>query len=60
MKYDTAKRLVLTLLVGFALLSLWNDPAGAARATTGLISDVGHFASAVIDKVVRFFRALVN
>ena len=51
---------MLTLLVGFALLSLWNDPAGAARATTGLISDVGHFASAVIDKVVRFFRALVN
>lgn len=60
MRFDTIKRLAIVLLVGFAVLTLWNDPAGAARATTGLISNVGSFAAAVIDRIGRFFRELVN
>lgn len=60
MKFDTLKKLLLYLAVGFALLMLWNDPSGAARSATGFIGDIGDFSASVIDKVSRFVIELFD
>lgn len=60
MKYEHVKRLLVGLLLFLAVLTIWNDPAGAAQATTEFVGDVGRFFSTVIDKLVRFFKELFN
>lgn len=59
MKYDTLKRVLMWSAVLFALLTVWNDPAGAGRAATGLIDDLGQFSATVIDKTGAFLRAVI-
>lgn len=58
MKFEHVKRLLIGLVVLLVLLTVWNDPAGAADATTGFVGDVGHFFSTFIGKLIAFFREL--
>lgn len=60
MKFDHVKRLLFWLLILLAVLTVWNDPAGAAKATTDFIGDVGRFFATLIEKLIRFFRELFN
>ena len=60
MKYEHVKRLLLGLLLFLAVLTIWNDPAGAARATTDFVGDVGRFFATLIDKLVAFFKELFD
>jgi hypothetical protein len=53
-------RIALYVLGAFLLLQLWQDPSGAAQATTDFIGGIGHFFASVIDKIGEFAKGLTH
>ena len=53
-------RIALYVLGAFLLLQLWQDPSGAAQATTDFIGGIGHFFASVIDKIGQFAKGLTH
>ena len=53
-------RIALYVLGAFLLLQLWQDPSGAAQATTDFIAGIGHFFASVIDKMGEFAKGLTH
>ena len=60
MRYESARRLVIVVVVSFFLISLWQDPEGSADTFTGFVGGVGSFFSAVIDKGAAFVKSLTQ
>ncbi len=60
MKFDTVRKLAIVLAVCFALVTIWNDPQGAARSTVDFIHDVGQFVASALDRVGRFVVRLFD
>jgi hypothetical protein len=56
--FETAKKLAVTVLVIFLLISFWSNPAGSADAFGDFVGNVGGFFSSVIDKGAQFVKAL--
>jgi hypothetical protein len=59
-RYETARRIVIIVVIAFFLISFWQDPEGSADTFTGFVGDVGSFFSAVIDKGATFFKSLTD
>lgn len=55
-----ASRIALYLTVAYLVIQLWQDPAGAAHATTSFVSGVGHFFAELLDKVGQFVKGLTQ
>lgn len=51
-------KIALYLAIAFLLIQLWQDPSGAASATKDVIGAIGHFFSAIIDKIGEFVKSL--
>jgi hypothetical protein len=56
-QFKAVARIALYLAVAFLLIELWQDPSGAASATKDFIGSIGHFFSAIIDKVAEFVKS---
>jgi hypothetical protein len=57
-QFKAIARIAMYLVLAFLLIQLWQDPGGAADATMSFISGIGHFFSALIDKIGEFVRGL--
>ncbi len=53
-------RIAVYLLGAYLLLQLWQDPSGAAQATTDFIGGIGHFFASVFDKIGEFAKGLTH
>jgi hypothetical protein len=52
------KQIVITLIVVFVVLAIWNDPQSTATTAGQFLGKVGHFISALIDKAATFIKGL--
>jgi hypothetical protein len=48
------------LIIAFMVIQLWQDPSGAAHATTNFISGIGHFFASAMDKIGAFVKGLTK
>lgn len=55
-----ASRIALYLVLAYLVIQLWQDPAGAAHATTGFVEGIGRFFASVLDKVGQFVKGLTE
>ncbi len=53
-------RIALYLLLAFLAIQLWQDPSGAAHATTTFVGGIGHFFAAFFDKIGAFAKGLTK
>ncbi len=53
-------RIAMYLVVGFMVIQLWRDPAGAAHSFADTLQGVGSFFAALIDRTVEFVRSLTK
>lgn len=58
MTLETMKKLGVTVLVLFLLISFWSNPGGSANAFNDFVGDVGGFFSTIIDKSAEFVKGL--
>jgi len=59
-QFKAVARIALYLAIAFLLIQLWQDPSGAAGATKDFVGAIGHFFSAIIDKVGEFVKSFGN
>jgi hypothetical protein len=52
------KQIVITLILVFVVLAIWNDPQSSASTAGDFLGKVGHFISALIDKAATFVKGL--
>ncbi len=55
---DIVKKLGVTIVALFLVISFWSDPSGSAAAFGSFLDQVGHFFSTIIDKTVAFVRGI--
>ena len=60
MTFETVKKLGVTVLVLFLLISFWSNPAGSADAFGDFVGEVGAFFALVIDKGAEFVQGLAS
>jgi hypothetical protein len=53
-------KVAMYLLIAFMVIQLWQDPSGAAHATTNFVGSVGHFFSSAMDKIGTFVKSLTK
>lgn len=58
MKNGTIKKLLIYLLIAFLVVSIWQDPEGAAQTFGDFLGSVGNFFSEVIDRTATFIENL--
>lgn len=52
------KQILITLIVVFVVLAIWNDPSSTASTAGQFLGKVGHFLSTLIDKAATFVKGL--
>ena len=50
----------LYLMIAFMVIQLWQDPSGAAHATTNFVGGIGHFFASAMDKIGAFVKGLTK
>jgi hypothetical protein len=55
---DIVKKLGVTVVALFLVISFWSDPSGSAAAFGSFLDQVGRFFSTIIDKTVAFVRGI--
>ena len=58
MKNLNIKQILLTLVVVFVVLSIWNDPASTSTSAGQFLGKLGHFISTLVDKAATFVKGL--
>lgn len=53
---DIFKKLGVTIVALFLVISFWSDPSGSAAVFGSFLDSVGQFFSTIIDKTVAFVR----
>lgn len=58
MKNDTVKKLLIYLVIAFVVVSIWQNPEGAATAASNFLGSVGAFFSELIERTATFVEGL--
>jgi len=57
--FPTVKKMLVTVIAMFLVISFWQNPSASAGAFSDFVGDVGGFFSTIIDKTSEFVQALV-
>jgi hypothetical protein len=58
--FQTVRKLGVTVLALFLVLSFWNNPTASADVFGDFVGDVGGLFSSAIDKSAEFVRGLAS
>jgi hypothetical protein len=59
-KNDTIRKILLYLVIAFVVVSIWQNPEGAAEAAGDFLGSVGEFFSELIDRTATFIGGLFD